>query len=59
MRDLNNLQPKHHSIIHSCLHGITQTLAKKSKPYKTTYTRLSKRIEIVCYQNTQQIYMFA
>lgn len=45
MRDLNNLQPKHHSIIHSCLHGITQTLAKKSKPYKTTYTRLSKRIQ--------------
>lgn len=29
MRDLNNLQPKHHPIMHSCLHGITQTFAKK------------------------------
>lgn len=45
MRDLNNLLSKHHSIIPSCLHGITQTFANISKPYKTTYTRLSKRIQ--------------
>lgn len=46
MRHLNNLLSKHHSFIHSCLHGVTQTFAKKiSKPYKTTYTRLSKRIQ--------------
>lgn len=46
MRYLNNLLSKHHSFIPSCLHGITQTFKKKtSKPYKTTYTRLSKRIQ--------------
>lgn len=45
MRYLNNLLSKHHSFIPSCLHGITQTFEKISKPYKTTYTRLSKRIQ--------------
>lgn len=45
MRDLNNLLSKHHSFIPSCLHGITQTYENISKPYKTTYTRLSKRIQ--------------
>ena len=43
--NLNNLLSKHHSFIPSCLHGITQTFEKISKPYKTTYTRLSKRIQ--------------
>ena len=45
MRCLNNLPSKHHSFITSCLHGITQTFENISKPYKTTYIRLSKRIQ--------------
>lgn len=44
MRHLNNLLSKHHSYHHVCMvsHKHSQNI---SKPYKTTYTRLSKRIQ--------------
>lgn len=44
MRYLNNLISKHHSYRHVCMvsHKHSQNI---SKPYKTTYTRLSKGVQ--------------